>query len=234
MPNTNERAALVPVRGRARWLRTSGALASVARDGEADARHAAQRSFLKAGPRWLLALGCSGSRGGSARGRRARHAPCRLAVITDGGGGTARAGSRDFSLRSPERGRLAPPDNGAPLSEVARFGPRARARTGGAPAGPAGARLFLEARALDIRSYVPPPREPRPVAPGSAAAPHGSAAPALGRARAPQGSASWWRRSCPPSTLRPVGRPGHRRAGTARAGWSRRRARAVGAGRVGG
>jgi hypothetical protein len=86
-------------------------------------------AILKAGTRWPVSLAVSGSRGGSARGRRARHAPCRVAVITEGGGGTARAGSRDFSLRSHERGGLAPPDNGAPLSEVARFGPRARART---------------------------------------------------------------------------------------------------------
>ncbi len=47
-------AALVPVRGRGRWLRTSGALASVARDGAVDARHAAQRALLRAGTRWLL------------------------------------------------------------------------------------------------------------------------------------------------------------------------------------
>ena len=130
-------AALVPVRGRARWLRTSGALASVARDGELDARHAAQRSFLKAGPRWLLALGGFGLAGrvGPRTSRpsrgRANGSGAGVAVVAGRAPGTATFRSARLSV-----GGLAPPDNGAPRYRKSRalvLG-HARARPRGAPA----------------------------------------------------------------------------------------------------
>ena len=69
--------------------------------------------LLKAGPRRLVPCGLWSPRSRSARVRRARHAPCWLAQRRDGGGGTARAGSRGCALRSlrslrPRSHRFAP------------------------------------------------------------------------------------------------------------------------------
>ena len=58
-------------------------------------------------PRRLLPLVIPGRR--SARGRRARHAGCRMAAPKEGSCGSPRAGFRDCALRSPEcrKGRSA-------------------------------------------------------------------------------------------------------------------------------
>ena len=109
-------------------------------------------------PRRLLPLVIPGCR--SARGRRARHAECTSVHLRDGCHRIPRAGFRDCALRSLSLGRSLRPIMG-PLSSVARFGPRARARSIVALPRDAWERSFLETRALYITSLcTPAPGDP--------------------------------------------------------------------------
>ena len=102
------RAAGAPAAVAAR-LGFRGALACVARDGQDGRAPRRPAVFLEGGRAGSFLVAVCGPRSRSARGRRARHAPCRVAVSVNGWGGTARAGYRDFSLpgyvRSPDNPR---------------------------------------------------------------------------------------------------------------------------------
>jgi hypothetical protein len=66
----------------------------------AGARHAAQRAFLEGGRAGLSLVAAGGPRARSARGRRARHAPCRSAVIDESAGAARRVpGAATFRSR---------------------------------------------------------------------------------------------------------------------------------------
>ena len=107
------------VRGRARWLQTSGALASVARDDEAGVRPAAQRAILEAGPRWRLLAGF---------GLAGRVGP-RTSRPRPRAGGVA----PPLPFARVSVGGLAPPDHGAVIGNRALW-PSGTPRTnGGAP-----------------------------------------------------------------------------------------------------
>jgi hypothetical protein len=186
MPNTDERQRSCPSTAvrLATDQRRAGQRGARWRDGHTPRSPAV---FLKAGPHWLLALGgfWLAGRVGPRTSRPTRGLQERQR-LRSGCGGRPRAGSRDFSLRSPEREGSLRPITGRPV-----IGSRALWSSGTRAHDLValrlrGAQLVLEARALDIRSYVPPSREPWPAARGFAAAPHGFAAPALGWARAPQ------------------------------------------------
>ena len=102
------RAAGTPAALAAR-LSFRGALGCVVRDGRDGRAPRSPAVFPEGGRAGLSLVAVCGPRARSARGRRARHAPCRLAVGTVGWGGTARAGCRAFSLpacvRSPDNPR---------------------------------------------------------------------------------------------------------------------------------
>ncbi len=132
----------------------------------ASAAPASGLALKGAAPARLL-VAVSGPRSRSARGRRARHAPCSSAINADGGGSTARAGFRHLRSLSV-KGRS---DNPRGIIRSGALWPSGTRASEVALPRDARERGSLEARALEIGSYFPLARGPGLWDCGLAAAP---------------------------------------------------------------